>query len=65
MILLGPVRLHEMGGKHHEMPCHRTLGECLDAYLEATSIEADRRGLLFRTAEGRTSRLTAQPDVYG
>jgi site-specific recombinase XerD len=62
------VRLHEKGGKHHEMPCHHTLGEWLDAYIEAAGIEADRRGPLFRTAEGRTGRLTAtamtQPDVY-
>ena len=62
------VRLHEKGGKHHEMPCHHTLGEWLDAYIEAAGIEADPRGPLFRTTAGRTGRLTAaamaQPDVY-
>ena len=62
------VRLHEKGGKHHEMPCHHTLQEYLDAYIAAAGIEADRRGPLFRTAEGRSGRLTnramAQPDVY-
>jgi len=62
------VRLHEKGGKHHEMPCHHTLQEWLDAYVEAAGIEADARGPLFRTAEGRTGRLTeramGQPDVY-
>jgi len=62
------VRLHEKGGKHHEMPCHHTLQEYLGAYIDAADIEADRRGPLFRTAEGRTGRLTTtammQPDVY-
>lgn len=62
------VRLHEKGGKHHEMPCHHTLQEYLDTYIEAAGINEDKRGSLFRTAEGRTGRLTmgamAQPDVY-
>lgn len=62
------VRLHEKGGKHHEMPCHHTLQEYLDAYIEMAGIQADKRGPLFRTAKGRTGRLTgtvmAQPDVY-
>jgi integrase len=62
------VRLHEKGGKHHEMPCHHTLQEYLDAYVEAAGIAADTRGPLFRTVGGRTGRLTrqamTQPDVY-
>ena len=33
------------------------LQEWLDAYIEAAGIEADTRGPLFRTAEGRTGRL--------
>ena len=62
------VRLHEKGGRHHEIPCHHTLQDWLDAYVEAAGIAEDRRGPLFRTAEGRTGRLTdqamRQPDVY-
>jgi integrase len=62
------VRLHEKGGRHHQMPCHHRLAEWLDAYIEAAGIGGDRRGPLFRTAEGRTGRLTeqamAQPEVY-
>jgi hypothetical protein len=27
------VRLHEKGGKRHEMPCHHTLGEYLQVYI--------------------------------
>jgi site-specific recombinase XerD len=62
------LRLHEKGGKRHEMPAHHSLQEYLDAYLEAAGIAEDNRGPLFRTAEGRTGRLTdqamRQPDVY-
>ena len=62
------VRLHEKGGKEHEMPAHHILQEWLDAYLEATGIGEDRKGFLFRTAEGRSSRLTGngmtQADAY-
>ena len=29
------LRLHEKGGKHHEMPVHHTLEEYLDRYIEA------------------------------
>ena len=62
------VRLHEKGGKEHEMPAHHTLQEWLDAYLEAAGIGEDRKGFLFRTAEGRSGRLTgngmSQADAY-
>lgn len=62
------LRLHEKGGKHHEMPAHHSLQQYLDVYIEAAGIEQDKRSPLFRTAEGRTGRLTgqamSQPDVY-
>lgn len=62
------VRLHEKGGKHHEMPAHHTLQEYLDAYVEAAGLAGDRKAPLFRSAEGRTGRLTEQAmsraDVY-
>jgi integrase len=51
------LRLHEKGGKEHEMPAHHTLQEYLDAYLEAAGIAADRKGPLFRSAAGRTGLL--------
>ncbi len=39
------LRLHEKGGKHHEMPVHHTLEEYLDAYIEAARIGNDpKRG---------------------
>jgi len=44
------LRLHEKGGKHHEMPCHHNLEEYLDAYVKTAGIEDDKKGPLFRTA---------------
>src|SRR3954465_3099172 len=32
------LRLHEKGGKHHEMPVHHTLEAYLDRYIEAARI---------------------------
>jgi len=62
------VRLHEKGGKRHEMPCHHNLDEYLQAYIEAAHIGADAKGYLFRTALGRTKQLSERPmsqaDVY-
>ena len=62
------VRLHEKGGKRHEMPCHHNLEEYIEAYLEGAGIAADAKGFLFRTARGRTGQLSdrpmTQPDVY-
>lgn len=62
------VRLHEKGGKRHEMPCHHKLDEYLEAYLDAAAIREDRKGWLFRAAQGRSGRLSARPmsqaDVY-
>jgi site-specific recombinase XerD len=52
------VRLHEKGGKRHEMPCHHSLEEYLDAYLEAAGIETEKKTALFRSAIGRTGELT-------
>jgi hypothetical protein len=35
------VRLHEKGGKRHEMPAHHTLEPYLDAYIDAAGIRGD------------------------
>src|SRR5690242_12071194 len=48
------VRLHEKGGKRHEMPAHHNL----DAYIEAAGIRDDKKGPLFRSANRRTGVLT-------
>jgi len=44
------LRLHEKGGKHHQMPCHHSLAEALHAYIAAAGVAEDRKGWLFRTS---------------
>jgi len=62
------VRLHEKGGKRHEMPAHHNLERYIDEYRKAAGIEDDPKGFLFRTAIGRTKKLSDRPmareDVY-
>ena len=55
------VRLHEKGGKRHEMPAHHNLEAYLDAYIEAAKIRDDGKAPLFRSAAGRTGALTERP----
>jgi len=52
------VRLHEKGGKRHEMPAHHNLEAYLDAYVEAAKIRDAGKAPLFRPAVGRTGALT-------
>ncbi len=62
------VRLHEKGGKRHEMPAHHNLEEYMTAYIEAAVLSEEKHTPLFRTARGKTKRLTehrmSQPEVY-
>lgn len=51
------VRLHEKGGKLHDMPCHHELEHWLDDYLEATG--RDEGLMLFRSI-GKCGSLTAR-----
>lgn len=44
------LRLHEKGGKRHEMPCHHSLEDYLLSYIEACGLD-EGRGPLFRTVE--------------
>jgi hypothetical protein len=44
------VRLHEKGGKRHEMPAHHKLEHFLDEY--------DGKSPLFRSVVGRTGTIT-------
>jgi integrase len=52
------VRLHEKGGKRHEMPAHHNLEAYLDAYIEAAGLKDGGKTPLFRSAAGRTGTLT-------
>jgi site-specific recombinase XerD len=57
------LRLHEKGGKFHEVPVHHSLILYLDEYIEAAGIlqSAEKKAPLFRSARGKTGRLTEQP----
>jgi integrase/recombinase XerD len=55
------LRLHEKGGKYHEMPAHHTLEEYLDSYIRAAGIGEDKKGPLFRSAIKRTGKLSERP----
>jgi site-specific recombinase XerD len=52
-------RLHEKGGKEHEVPAHHNAEEYLDAYLTAAGIAEDRKGPLFRSCD-RKRQLTGR-----
>lgn len=43
-------RVHEKGGKRHEVPAHHRAEEYVDAYLDAAGIKGEKRSPLFRTA---------------
>lgn len=59
-------RLHEKGGKRHEVPAHHTAEEYMDAYLEAAEAcgldRSDGQAPIFRTLEGqwRSRRLSSR-----
>jgi integrase len=55
------VRLHEKGGKEHDVPCHHRLDQYLHDYIEAAGIADDIDGYLFRTARRKTGQLTTNP----
>jgi integrase/recombinase XerD len=56
------VRLHEKGGKRHEMPAHHNLEAYLDAYIDAAGIRDAGKSPLFRTATPyRSGELTEKP----
>ncbi len=57
----GWVRLHEKGGKEHEMPTHHNLDRYLEEYIAAAGIAQDRKGPLFRTSKGRGGELSGRP----
>src|SRR5579884_415052 len=55
------VRLHETGGKQHEMPAHHLLEAYLDEYVKAAGISTEKASALFRTFGGRgRKRLTGE-----
>ncbi|QDS91424.1 Tyrosine recombinase XerD [Roseimaritima multifibrata] len=43
------LRLHEKGGKYHEVPAHHLVEEYVDAYILAAGLSGQRKSPLFRT----------------
>jgi site-specific recombinase XerC len=62
------LRLHEKGGKEHEMPCHHALEASLHTYLDAAGLRKHPRAPLFQTIGRGTGRLSGrrmeQADAY-
>lgn len=54
------VRLHEKGGKRHEVPCHHNAEAYLDEYLEAAGDAGMKKAPLFQSV-GKDRRLTGKP----
>jgi integrase/recombinase XerD len=46
-------RLHEKGGKLHDVPAHHNAEAYMDAYLDATGIRDEKKGPLFRNVDRR------------
>ena len=46
-------RLHEKGGKCHEVPAHHNAKAYVDTYVDAAGIAADRKSPLFRSFNRR------------
>ena len=54
------LRLHEKGGRFHEVPVHHSAEEYLHAYLEAAGIEDQKKTPLFRSVRGRSKGFTGK-----
>jgi len=52
------IRLHEKGGKRHEVPAHHNAEAYLDAYLEVAGIREDKKSPLFRSVD-KQRKITA------
>ena len=57
----GWLRLHEKGGKRHDVPAHHRTEEALEAYVSAAGLE-DAKAPLFQSAD-RAGRLSGRPLV--
>ena len=55
----GWLRLHEKGGKRHDVPAHHRAAAALDAYVEAGGLE-EPKVALFQTVDPAGRRLTGR-----
>jgi integrase len=53
------LRLHEKGGKFHEVPAHHNAESYLEEYVAVAGIGGERRSPLFRTAAGHAAELSS------
>ena len=56
----GWLRLHEKGGKRHDVPAHHRAAEALDEYIEASGLE-DGRVALFQSVDRAGETLSGRP----
>jgi len=54
------IRLHEKGGKRHEVPAHHNAENYIDAYLDSAGIREEKKGPLFRSVD-RHRKITLNP----
>jgi integrase/recombinase XerD len=54
------IRLHEKGGKRHEVPAHHNAQEYVHAYLDATAIRDEKKSPLFRSVD-KQRKITVNP----
>lgn len=55
------LRLHEKGGKVHEIPCHPIVQDFILEYIKAAELREDKNAFLFQTMRGRSFRLSGRP----
>jgi integrase len=53
-------RLHEKGGKRHELPSHHNAEAYVDAYLANAGISGEKKGPFFRSVD-KHRKLTENP----
>lgn len=51
-------RLHEKGGKYHEVPVHHLAERYIDEYIDAAGLSDEKKSPLWRSARGKTGQLT-------
>ena len=54
-------RLHEKGGKRHEVPTPHNAEKYMDTYIAVARIATEKTSRLFHFAAGRTQKLTDRP----
>jgi integrase/recombinase XerD len=54
------IRLHEKGGKRHEVPAHHNAEAYIDAYLDGAGIREEKKGPLFRSVD-RHKKVSLNP----